>query len=96
VAYAGSFRGYGQLLIINVGNGYYILLAGLDRITVSTGQVVITGEPVAQMGQDARAILAVSGDDAARPVLYVEFRKDGISIDPAPWWASPLTEKVRG
>ena len=96
VAYAGSFRGYGQLLIINVGNGYYILLAGMDRITVSTGQVVITGEPVAQMGQDARAILAVSGDDAARPVLYVEFRKDGISIDPAPWWASPLTEKVRG
>jgi murein hydrolase activator len=96
VAYAGIFRGYGQLLIINVGNGYYILLAGMDKITVSTGQVVITGEPVAQMGQEARAILAVSGDDAGRPVLYVEFRKDGISIDPAPWWASPLTEKVRG
>ena len=96
VAYAGVFRGYGQLLILNVGNGYYILLAGMDRITVSTGQVVITGEPVAQMGQDARAILAISGDDPTRPVLYIEFRKDGTSIDPAPWWASPLTEKVRG
>lgn len=96
VAYAGVFRGYGQLLILNVGNGYYILLAGMERITVSTGQVVITGEPVAQMGQDARAILAGKADDAARPVLYVEFRKDGTSIDPAPWWASPLTEKVRG
>ena len=96
VSYAGSFRGYGQLLIINAGNGYYVLLAGLERITVTIGQVVIMGEPVAQMGQDAKTILVASGDDATRPVLYVEFRKDGSSIDPAPWWVPPQTEKVRG
>jgi septal ring factor EnvC (AmiA/AmiB activator) len=96
VSYAGTFRGYGQLLIINAGNGYYVLLAGLERITVSIGQFVIMGEPVAQMGQDAKAILVASGDDATRPVLYVEFRKDGSSIDPAPWWVPPQTEKVRG
>jgi septal ring factor EnvC (AmiA/AmiB activator) len=96
VSYAGPFRGYGQLLIINAGNGYYVLLAGLERISVAVGQFVVMGEPVAQMGQEAKAILVTSGDDATRPVLYVEFRKDGSSIDPAPWWAPPQTEKVRG
>jgi septal ring factor EnvC (AmiA/AmiB activator) len=30
------------------------------------------------------------------PVLYVEFRKDGGSVDPGPWWAKSQGEKVRG
>jgi murein hydrolase activator len=33
VVYAGNFRSYGQLLIINAGGGYHILLAGMERIT---------------------------------------------------------------
>jgi septal ring factor EnvC (AmiA/AmiB activator) len=35
-------------------------------------------------------------DDRIDPVLYVEFRKDGGSIDPEPWWARSSSEKVRG
>jgi len=44
VVYAGPFRSYGQLLILNVGGGYHILLAGMDRISVELGQFVLTGE----------------------------------------------------
>jgi septal ring factor EnvC (AmiA/AmiB activator) len=50
VVYAAPYRSYGQLLILNVGGGYHVLLAGMERITVDLGQFVLTGEPVAAMG----------------------------------------------
>jgi septal ring factor EnvC (AmiA/AmiB activator) len=95
VVYAGPFRNYGQLLILNAGDGYHVLLAGMERISVDLGQFVVTGEPVAVMGgrvQTPAAIAIGSG----QPVLYVEFRKDGTPIDPGPWWAASDSEKVRG
>jgi murein hydrolase activator len=96
VVYAGNFRNYGQLLIINAGGGYHILLAGMERITVDLGQFVLTGEPVAVMGSASR-VAAVSAFGSSEPVLYVEFRKDGNSIDPSSWWATTTeNEKVRG
>lgn len=95
VVYAGNFRNYGQLLIINAGGGYHILLAGMERITVDLGQFVLTGEPVAVMGSASR-VAAVSAFGSSEPLLYVEFRKDGNSIDPSPWWATTEDEKVRG
>jgi len=94
VVYAGPFRSYGQLLILNAGGGYHILLAGMERISVDLGQFVLTGEPVAVMGS-ASHIAAILATGSSQPVLYVEFRKDGIPVDPSPWWASQV-EKVRG
>jgi len=101
VVYAGPFRNYGQLLILNAGSGYHVLLAGMDRISVDLGQFVVTGEPVAVMGGgggQVPAALAASSRQAssAQPVLYVEFRKDGTPVDPGPWWATSDGEKVRG
>jgi murein hydrolase activator len=95
VVYAGPFRSYGQLLILNAGGGYHVLLAGMDRISVDLGQFVLTGEPVAMMGDASQAAAAVTSGPK-RPVLYVEFRKDGTPIDPSPWWATNEGEKVRG
>lgn len=90
IIYAGEFRSYGQLLIINAGGGYHVLLAGLSRIDVEYGQFVLAAEPVGTMSG------AISGGGPARevknetntPVLYVELRKDGRPIDPSPWWAN--------
>jgi len=92
VVYAGEFRSYGQLLIINAGGGYHVLLAGMSRIDVSLGQFVLAGEPIAVMGNSA---IPGQGHDSVRPVLYIEFRKDGRPIDPDPWWAE-ASEKVQG
>lgn len=94
VVYAGPFRSYGQLLILNAGGGYHVLLAGMERISVDLGQFVLTGEPVAVMGAGSQtaALVAVG---SSQPVLYVEFRKDGTPVDPGPWWAND-SEKVRG
>jgi septal ring factor EnvC (AmiA/AmiB activator) len=95
VVYAGPFRSYGQLLILNVGGGYHVLLAGMDRISVDLGQFVLTGEPVAVMGNGSH-IAAILATGTSQPVLYVEFRKDGVPVDPGPWWATGEGEKVRG
>jgi len=95
VVYAGPFRSYGQLLILNAGGGYHILLAGMERISVDLGQFVLAGEPVAVMGNGSH-IASILATGSSQPVLYVEFRKDGIPVDPGPWWATGEGEKVRG
>lgn len=95
VVYAGPFRSYGQLLILNVGGGYHVLLAGMDRISVDLGQFVLAGEPVATMGTGSH-IAAILASGSSQPVLYIEFRKDGTPVDPGPWWVAGEGEKVRG
>src|ERR1700712_1160319 len=95
VVYAGPFRSYGQLLILNAGGGYHVLIAGMERISVNIGQFVLTGEPVAIMGSTSQ-VASILATTASQPVLYVEFRKDGTPIDPGPWWAANEGEKVRG
>jgi septal ring factor EnvC (AmiA/AmiB activator) len=95
VVYAGPFRSYGQLLILNAGGGYHVLIAGMERISVNIGQFVLTGEPVATMGTTS-LVASILATNASQPVLYVEFRKDGTPVDPGPWWAANEGEKVRG
>lgn len=73
VLFAGPFRGYGNLIIIEHGKGYTSLLAGLDSIDCETGQMLLAGEPVGQM----------PGDGDAR--LYMELRKDNHPINPESW-----------
>jgi septal ring factor EnvC (AmiA/AmiB activator) len=75
VAFAGPFRGYGQLLIIEHSEGYHTLLAGLGRIDAAVGQHILAGEPVGVMENDGA------------PSLYVELRRDGQPINPLPWLA---------
>jgi septal ring factor EnvC (AmiA/AmiB activator) len=95
VVYAGPFRSYGQLLILNAGGGYHVLIAGMERISVNIGQFVLTGEPVAIMGSTSQ-VASILATNASQPVLYVEFRKDGTPIDSGPWWAASEGQKVRG
>jgi len=78
VVFAGKFRGYGQLLIIEHSEGYHSLLAGVTRIDIAMGQWVVAGEPIGVMGH-------VEGQ---RPVLYVELRRNGQPINPLPWLAA--------
>jgi septal ring factor EnvC (AmiA/AmiB activator) len=94
VVYSGPFRSYGQLLILNAGNGYHVVMSGMEKIDVELGQFVLAGEPVAVMGARRVASAEAVGMETSRPVLYVEFRKDGTSIDPSPWWADSSSERV--
>ena len=75
VVYAGEFRGYGELLIIEHGEGYHSLLAGMARIDAALGQKLTAGEPVGIM----------AGQGGGKPALYLELRRDGQPINPMPW-----------
>ncbi|ESX76728.1 MULTISPECIES: murein hydrolase activator EnvC [unclassified Mesorhizobium] len=94
VLYAGPFRSYGQLLILNAGDGYHVVLAGMSRISVASGQSVLAGEPVGAMGEARVASTSASKNGNATPELYVEFRKDGKPVDPAPWWADRFSGRT--
>jgi septal ring factor EnvC (AmiA/AmiB activator) len=86
VVFAGPFRGYGQILIIDHGEGYHTLLSGLGRIDVAVNQRLLTGEPI--------GIMALSGKGKLR--LYMELRRNGRPVDPLPWLAATPTDKVSG
>ena len=70
VAYAGPFRGYGDIVILDHGHGWATVLAGLDLVTAANGTLVGAGTPIGHMGQD-------------RPRLTIELRHNGRSVDVA-------------
>ncbi|MBV8536823.1 MAG: peptidoglycan DD-metalloendopeptidase family protein [Alphaproteobacteria bacterium] len=96
IVFAGPFRGYGRILIIEHGGAYHTLLAGLGRIDVSVGQVVAMGEPIATANSPETAgpmDVALPAADiyskgASGPVIYVELRSHGTPINPLPWLAT--------
>jgi septal ring factor EnvC (AmiA/AmiB activator) len=92
ILYAGEFRSYGKLLIINAGGGYNVVLAGLSQIDVRPGEFVLAAEPVGSMMTVKKE---PAGAPSAAPVLYIEFRKDGKPIDPDPWWVT-VPQKAQG
>jgi murein hydrolase activator len=105
IQFAGRFRTLGQMVIVDAGQNYMILLAGLSQLDVVSGQSVAAGEPVGQMGQDRAAVSFIDfGNDVAKrdagktaknPILYVEFRNKGAPVDSKPWWAGSRKEAKR-
>ena len=96
IEFAGKFRGYGEMLIVNPGEGYLLLLAGLGQITTSVGQSVKAGEPVGLMGNNSEGLTLTKGlPKQDTPVLYVEFRHKGDPVDPTPWWIGNRKEAMR-
>ena len=93
VLYAGPFRSYHQLLILDAGDGYHVVMGGIDKSMVSTGQFVLSGEPVGIMATKAPTSSAVT-DLTANPELYIEFRKDGKPVDSDPWWSADTTGRT--
>ncbi len=72
--FSGPFKNYGQLLIIDNGNDYLTLLAGMEEINVSAGDTILKGEPLGRMKYGS-------------PNLYLELRKNGQPINPFIWFA---------
>jgi len=78
VEYAGPLKGWGMVLILRLGGGYHLVLAGMDQTTAEAGRTLSAGEPVGRMGDQ----------DRPAPELYMEIRREGSPIDPARWLAS--------
>lgn len=93
VEFAGAFRSYGQVLILNPGGGFRVLLAGMDKVTPGVGEFLRAGEPVGEMGIGPASV-TLFGEvvQDGRPVLYIEFRNSTEAIDSGPWWIGGLKE----
>jgi septal ring factor EnvC (AmiA/AmiB activator) len=83
VVFAGPYQKFGQVLLLEIAGGYHLLLAGLDRIDVRIGDLVLAGEPVGVLPQGKTAR------------LYLELRRNGERVDPGPWMSTGL-RKARG
>jgi septal ring factor EnvC (AmiA/AmiB activator) len=71
IQYAGSFRGYGQILIIDHGGGWTTLITGLGGVSVKVGDTVVQGSPVGRAG-------------SGNPRITVELRRQGEPVNIAP------------
>ena len=75
IEFAGAFKNYDNVVILNVGGGYFILMTGMGETYVETGENIRIGEPLGLMPFNAKG--------ASK--LYIEFRKNGGTINPKPW-----------
>ncbi|HEY5038462.1 MAG TPA: peptidoglycan DD-metalloendopeptidase family protein, partial [bacterium] len=76
VRYADWFKGYGKLVILDHGEGYYSLYAQASELNVSEGQTVTAGQVIGAVG-DTGSLVGSS--------LYFEIRKNGVPQDPLRW-----------
>jgi septal ring factor EnvC (AmiA/AmiB activator) len=89
VLYKGPYLNYGQIVILNTGQNYTALLAGLETVTVDIGQFVQMGMPVGTMGSRTIGRTVTTSAGAAQPTLYIELRQNNEPVDPTDWWATP-------
>ena len=95
IVFAGTFRSYGRMIILNAGEGYHLVLAGMDKVNVREGQFVVAGEPLATMGEKRVASVNALTLETDKPTLYIEFRKNGKPVDSRPWWSAKNPGKAR-
>lgn len=74
VAFAGPFRGYGQIMILAHANGFHSFLSGFGRIDAYVGQDVAAGEPL--------GVLPSGSKRGEKPELYFEWRRGDDPMDP--------------
>lgn len=84
VAYSGPLKGWGFVVILNTPGGYHLVLAGLERVSARVGGEVAAGEP---LGRIAKPTAADPKTMPPTPELYLEVRKSGGPVDPAPYFA---------
>ena len=87
VLFQGDYLNYGQIVIINAGQDYTLLLAGLAKVDVQIGQFVMMGEPVGTMGSQTIGRTVATSAGVSRPTLYIEMRKNNEPVDPTGWWS---------
>ena len=84
IRFAGPYHKSGQVLILEMADGYDVVLAGLDRLEVRPEDRVLAGEPVGTMSRTSQG-----------PRLYFELRQNGRGFSPAPYMAVRLRKAKR-
>ena len=85
VQYVGPVKGWGVILILRLAGGYHLVLAGLDKTSVSVGQSVAAGEAIGFMPDDRQSPNDGADGGKASRELYLEVRNQGVPVDPGHW-----------
>lgn len=94
VRFRGPLLDYGNVMVLDPGEGYLIVLGGLGTLWAETGEVVAAGAPLGLMGGPPPGpgdFLAAAPDGGAvreTETLYIELRQGTLPEDPAPWFAA--------
>ena len=92
IRYRGPLLDYGNVIVLEPGGGYLIILAGLDTVYGNVGDVIAAGTPVGLMGgkdadpQEFLASAADGGGVGAAETLYMELRQGTKPVDPEDWF----------
>ncbi len=93
IRYRGPLLDYGNVMIVEPGTGYLLVLAGMDKVFGETGDVVEAGAPLGLMGgtETETALFPADGQEAGgtgrTETLYIELRHGKEPLDPSPWFA---------
>jgi len=96
VIYQGDYLNYGKIIIIDPGEGYSIILAGLKKVNVKLGDFVLRNEPVGIMGLRTIGGGITTKAGISRPTLYIELRKQDKAINPSAWWRTQNRQPQSG
>lgn len=93
IRYRGPLLNYGNVIILEPGGGYLVVLAGLDQVYGDVGEVVARGAPLGLMGGADAAdadFATLANDTGARETetLYVELRQGAEPVNPMKWFAA--------
>ncbi|MBI3755820.1 MAG: peptidoglycan DD-metalloendopeptidase family protein, partial [Deltaproteobacteria bacterium] len=78
IVYSGWFRGYGKVMIVDHGEGYYTLFAHLSKVIKDVHSIAEKDDVIALVGDTG----SLKG-----PLLYFEIRQKGVPLDPLNWLA---------
>ena len=98
IRFHGLLLDYGNVMILEPGGGYLLILAGMETIYGELGEVVSAGAPLGLMGGTAQtaslrtadeflATAKEGGGTQATETLYIEIRQGAVPVDPADWFA---------
>ncbi len=94
IRYRGPLLDYGNVIVLEPGGGYLLILSGLETVYGEVGEVIAAGAPLGLMGGGEPGVteflVSVQDGGGARDTetLYMELRQGAEPVDPTEWFAT--------
>lgn len=90
IRFIGRMRDYGNVMVLEPGEGYLLILAGMDQLYGAVGDIVARDAPLGLMGGAEAATVPNEAGAGRTETLYLELRQGNRPVDPRDWFAAVL------